>query len=84
MACLHSPAYHTSITSRHLARALRSPFDIPWATSGVTTTAYAAERRLSLNTVCSHLKRIREKTGCKSLPELIRKFGELSVPVRSN
>ena len=37
--------------------------------------AYATERRVSLNTVYSHLKQIREKTGCKSVPELIRKFG---------
>jgi len=50
--------------------------------TGTTTTAYASKRHLSLNTVYSHLKRIREKTGCKSLPELIRKFGELNVPLR--
>ncbi|MGB3658346.1 MAG: hypothetical protein WBA14_10515 [Pseudolabrys sp.] len=41
---------------------------------------YATERRVSLNTVYSHLKQIREKTGCKSVPELIRKFGEWNVP----
>jgi DNA-binding CsgD family transcriptional regulator len=57
----------------HLARAL---------CSGITTAAYAAERGVSLNTVYSHLKRIREKTGCKSVPDLIRKFGELNVPLR--
>jgi hypothetical protein len=39
--------------------------------------AHATERRVSLNIVYSHLKQIREKTGCKSVPELIRKFGEL-------
>ena len=50
--------------------------------TGTTTTAYASARHLSLNTVYSHLKRIREKTGCKSLPELIRKFGDLNVPLR--
>ena len=59
----------------HLAQAL---------CAGTTTGAYASERRISLNTVYSHLKRIREKTGCKSLPELIRKFGELNVPLRPN
>jgi DNA-binding CsgD family transcriptional regulator len=32
--------------------------------------------------VYSHLKKIREKTGCKSVPDLIRKFGELNVPLR--
>lgn len=42
--------------------------------------AYATERRVSLNIVYSHLKQIREKTGCKSVPELIRKFGEWNVP----
>jgi DNA-binding CsgD family transcriptional regulator len=52
--------------------------------TGMTTGAYAIERQLSLNTVYSHLKRIREKTGCKSLPDLIRKFGEMNVPLRPN
>lgn len=50
--------------------------------TGVTTVAYAAERGVSLNTVYSHLKRIREKTGCKSVPELIRKYGECNIPLR--
>jgi DNA-binding CsgD family transcriptional regulator len=58
----------------HLAQAL---------CTGTTTGAYASERRVTLNTVYSHLKRIREKTGCKSVPELIRKFGELDVPLRA-
>jgi DNA-binding CsgD family transcriptional regulator len=50
--------------------------------TGLTTGAYAAERGVSLNTVYSHLKRIREKTGCKSIPELIRKYGECNIPLR--
>lgn len=58
----------------HLAHALFT---------GVTTTTYALDRNVSLNTVYSHLKHIREKTGCKSVPELIRKFGELNVPLRA-
>ena len=57
----------------HLARAL---------CNGVTTRAYAIERRVTLNTVYSHLKQIGEKTGCRSVPELIRKFGEWNVPLR--
>jgi DNA-binding CsgD family transcriptional regulator len=57
----------------HLAQAL---------CTGTTTGAYATERCVSLNTVYSHLKRIREKTGCKSVPELILKFSELNVPLR--
>ncbi len=57
----------------HLAQAL---------CNGTTTGSYAIERHVSLNTVYSHLKRIREKTGCKSVPELIHKFGELNIPLR--
>jgi len=57
----------------HLAQAL---------CNGVTTKIYATERRVTLNTVYSHLKQIREKTGCRSVPELIRKFGEWNVPLR--
>lgn len=57
----------------HLAHAL---------CNGMTTHDYARERRVTLNTVYSHLKHIREKTGCNSVPDLIRKFGELNVPLR--
>lgn len=57
----------------HLAQAL---------CAGTTTGTYALERGVSINTVYSHLKRIREKTGCKSVPELIRRLGELNVPLR--
>jgi len=57
----------------HLAQAL---------CTGLTTNAYANQRGVSLNTVYSHLKRIREKTGCNGVPDLIRKFGELNVPLR--
>ena len=57
----------------HLAQAL---------CSGTTTSAYARERRVTLNTVYSHLKRIREKTGCNGVPDLIRKFGEFNVPLQ--
>ncbi len=86
MLLIHDPLWRNTATSEilkdlfsltnaeaHLAQAL---------CTGVTTAAYAAERGVSLNTVYSHLKRIREKTGCKSVPDLIRKFGELNVPVR--
>jgi DNA-binding CsgD family transcriptional regulator len=57
----------------HLAQAL---------CNGETTRAYASARHVSLNTVYSHLKQIRQKTGCKSVPELVRKFGEWNVPLR--
>ena len=57
----------------HLAQAL---------CNGETTRAYASTRQVTLNTVYSHLKQIRQKTGCKSVPELVRKFGEWNVPLR--
>ena len=86
MVLVHDPLWRNAATSQilqelfsltnaeaHLAQAL---------CTGTTTGAYAAERGVSLNTVYSHLKKIREKTGCKSVPDLIRKFGELNVPLR--
>jgi DNA-binding CsgD family transcriptional regulator len=38
---------------------------------------------LSLNTVYWHLRRIKEKTGCSRLPQLISKLNELRGPVRA-
>lgn len=64
--------YRLTNADAHLAHAL---------CAGAMTASYALKRRVSLNTVYSHLKRIREKTGCKSVPDLIRKFGELNVPL---
>jgi len=43
---------------------------------------YANSRELSLNTVYTHLRRIKEKTGCRRMAELIRKFNDLQVPLR--
>jgi len=57
----------------HLAQAL---------CNGVTTSEYARKRRVTLNTVYTHLKRIREKTDCNGVRDLIRKFGEFNVPLR--
>jgi DNA-binding CsgD family transcriptional regulator/PAS domain-containing protein len=50
--------------------------------SGMTLSEYARRRALSLNTVYTHLRRLREKTGCSRMPELIRKLNELRVPLR--
>ena len=44
--------------------------------AGVSPDDYARERRLSRNTVYTHLRRIKEKTGCTRLPELIRKLND--------
>ena len=43
---------------------------------------YARENALSVNTIYTHLRRIREKTGCSRLPELIHKLNELRLPLR--
>jgi DNA-binding CsgD family transcriptional regulator len=58
----------------NLAEALRT---------GTSIGDYARERKLSLNTVYWHLRRIKEKTGCSRLPELISKLNDLRVPVRT-
>jgi DNA-binding CsgD family transcriptional regulator len=51
--------------------------------SGTTINDYARARRLSLNTVYTHLRRLREKTGSNRLPELIHKLNELRLPLRA-
>jgi DNA-binding CsgD family transcriptional regulator len=58
----------------NLAEALRT---------GTSIGDYARERKLSLNTVYWHLRRIKEKTGCSRLPELISKLNGLRIPVRT-
>jgi DNA-binding CsgD family transcriptional regulator/PAS domain-containing protein len=58
----------------NLAEALRA---------GTSIGDYARKRMLSLNTVYWHLRRIKEKTGCHRLPELISKLNELRGPVRT-
>jgi DNA-binding CsgD family transcriptional regulator len=49
---------------------------------GVALGDYARERMLSLNTIYTHLRRIKEKTACHRMPELIRKLNDLHVPLR--
>jgi DNA-binding CsgD family transcriptional regulator len=57
----------------HLAQALQG---------GVPLGEYARSRAVSLNTVYTHLRRIKEKTGSKRMTELIHKLNELQVSVR--
>ena len=52
--------------------------------TGMTASAYARSRRVSITTVYTHLRRTREKTGWKSVAELTRRFGELNVALRAN
>jgi DNA-binding CsgD family transcriptional regulator len=50
--------------------------------SGTPVTDYARARSLSLNTVYTHLRRLKEKTGTTRLPELIGKLNALRSTVR--
>jgi DNA-binding CsgD family transcriptional regulator/PAS domain-containing protein len=52
--------------------------------SGTTLAEYARQRALSLNTVYTHLRRLREKTGCNRMAELIHRFNELRLPLRGD
>jgi DNA-binding CsgD family transcriptional regulator len=49
---------------------------------GIPLANYARRSALSLNTVYTHLRRIKEKTGCRRMPALIRKLNDLQVPLR--
>jgi DNA-binding CsgD family transcriptional regulator len=50
--------------------------------SGIPPGEYAQAHAVSLNTVYTHLRRLREKTGCHHMAELIRKLNDLQVPSR--
>lgn len=83
---VHDPLQNNAATARmlhdlfgltdaeaDLARALQA---------GTPPGDYARERAVSLNTVYTHLRRIKEKTGCHRMPELIRKLNDLGVQLR--
>lgn len=50
--------------------------------SGTLLEDYARENAVTLNTVYTHLRRIKEKTGCSRIAKLYRKLKELQVPLR--
>jgi DNA-binding CsgD family transcriptional regulator len=50
--------------------------------SGITLGDYARRRALTLNTVYTHLRRLREKTGSTRMAELIYKLNDLQLPLR--
>jgi DNA-binding CsgD family transcriptional regulator len=52
--------------------------------AGTPLGDYARARNVSLNTVYTHLRRIKDKTRCKRLAELIRKLNDLQVPLRAD
>jgi DNA-binding CsgD family transcriptional regulator/PAS domain-containing protein len=49
--------------------------------SGVALEQYARTNNVSLNTVYTHLRRVREKTGCHSIADLVRKLDEFRIPL---
>lgn len=49
---------------------------------GISLGAYARTQRISQNTVYTHARRIKEKTGCHRLPELIGKLNEAKTLLR--
>lgn len=72
-ACLLHALFGLTEAEADLARALQA---------GTTPGDYAGARAVSLNTVYTHLRRIKEKTGCHRMPELIRKLNDLQAPLR--
>jgi PAS domain-containing protein len=50
--------------------------------AGISLADYALSRAVSLNTIYTHLRRVREKTGCTRMAELIRKLNDLEVSLR--
>ncbi|HEY7997593.1 MAG TPA: helix-turn-helix transcriptional regulator [Pseudolabrys sp.] len=59
----------------HLAQALLA---------GAPLADYARKRRVSLNTVYTHLRRIKEKTNCTRMAELIGKLNDLQMQLRTD
>jgi DNA-binding CsgD family transcriptional regulator/PAS domain-containing protein len=66
-------AFHFTPAEVALARALQD---------GTSVAGYAQHSALSLNTVYTHLRRIREKTGSRRMADLLRKLDELCGPLR--
>jgi len=52
--------------------------------AGVSLPDFARTRMVSLNTVYTHLRRLREKTHCARLPQLIDKLNQLRVAPRAD
>lgn len=50
--------------------------------AGQSPADYAREHAVSLNTVYTHLRHLKDKTGCARMTALIRKLNELQVPLR--
>jgi DNA-binding CsgD family transcriptional regulator len=49
---------------------------------GTSPDEYGRSQQVSQNTVYTHLRRIKEKTGCRRLPELIGRLNEVRILLR--
>jgi DNA-binding CsgD family transcriptional regulator len=76
---------------RHTAQIFREAFGLTEAEAnlalalqqGTGVADYARARGLSLNTVYTHLRRVKEKTGCHHIAELILWLSDLRQPLRT-
>jgi DNA-binding CsgD family transcriptional regulator/PAS domain-containing protein len=84
---VHDPLQHP----RRAAQILREALGLTEAEAnlavalqeGMGVADYARGRALSPNTAYTHLRRIKEKTGCKHMAELIRWLNDLHLPLRT-
>jgi DNA-binding CsgD family transcriptional regulator len=83
MLMVHDPARNRASNGRILQDLYGlSPAEVHVVqalSTGVSPVDYARDRRVSITTVYTHLKRAREKTGLRSAAELVRRYHELSV-----
>ena len=79
----HAPGTAATVTLRDLLGLTEAEAGLAQALqSGVALSDYARSRALSLNTVYTHLRRLREKTGSNRMAELIHKLNEMRLPLR--
>ena len=79
--------YHPLVPAGGVATVAREAFGLTAAEAdlaealcaGVSPDDHARRRGLSRNTIYTHLRRIKEKTGCSRLVELIRKLNDTRV-----
>jgi DNA-binding CsgD family transcriptional regulator len=52
--------------------------------AGMAPAVYARKNLISPNTVYTHLRRIKDKAGCRRMSELIRRLNDLRLPLRTD
>ena len=78
----HGKAEECSNIARHFWSSHKLHLLAQALQAGISLPDYARTRRLSLNTVYTHLRRVREKTNCARLPKLIHKLNDWRAPLR--